>query len=96
MELTFKKLRIHKIALECVFIANWDIDMLNIIKKEVIEGTKKHHIARVQANKCLNNIEHKLSRAAKLLEALGNEPCLAQSEWENSLKQLVKIKRWYE
>lgn len=98
-ELTFKELRLHRIITDCIIIANWDIDYLNVIKKDVLDRTKKCHVARVEAQRCLDNAEHKLTRATKLLkvfEQTHKETSTARTAWEDSLNQFSKIKCWYE
>lgn len=98
-ELTFREIRLHRLIVDCIIAANWEISCLNEIKKDVLNMAKKHRVARVEAQRCLNNAEHKLARATKLLkvfEQTNKETTSARTAWEDSLNQLAKIKRWYE
>lgn len=98
-EMTFKELRLHRLIVDCIIVANWEINCLNVIKKDVLDRTKNYHVARIEAQKCLNNVEHKLTRATKLLkvfEQTQKETSTARTAWEDSLNQLAKIKSWYE
>lgn len=98
-ELTFREIRLHRLIVDCIIAANWEISCLNEIKEDVLNMTRNYHVARVEAQRCLNNAEHKLARATKLLkvfEQTNKETTSARTAWEDSLNRLAKIKRWYE
>lgn len=98
-ELTFRGIRLHRLIVDCIIVANYEISCLNEIREDVLNMTKKYHVARVEAQRCLNNAEHKLTRATillKVFEQTHKETSTARTAWEDSLNQLAKIKRWYE
>jgi hypothetical protein len=99
-ELTFREIRLSSIVQRCCFNASWDIARLENLKRQVLNKEVRNHEARVAAQRCLNNIEHQLTRSAKCLKALQDKDedtsFFAEQAHKGCVERLSKIQGWYE